>query len=223
MTLVYVVRPGERNERLRYSLRSVAAHLPHARVVIAGHKPSWVKGVEHVPIHQPLPHRSDMPGMIRRVCEAFVADEWVLMNDDFFALTPSPAVENVYTMELSALAYQTGWRSGWYKRAREYTEQLLLLRGVRLPMSFDRVHQPMHLVNADLLEVFDETGDKDVLVRSLYGNMVSGGVPGKDAKVRGFTGKVPLSGWMSVDRESWQGQGGWAVRNRFGMKCQFEA
>ena len=46
--IVYVVRPGERNEELRYSLRSLS-NLPHGRVWIAGYMPKWVTGVEHIP------------------------------------------------------------------------------------------------------------------------------------------------------------------------------
>ncbi len=40
--VVYVVRPGDKNEELRYSIRSVIANLPHRKVWIAGYKPTWL-------------------------------------------------------------------------------------------------------------------------------------------------------------------------------------
>lgn len=223
LTLAYVVRPGEHNERLRYSLRSIAAHLPYAHVVVIGHKPSWVRGVEHVYVLQPHGHRSNVPGLIRHFVEAKVADEWVLMNDDFFAMKPDPCIENVYSTTLEQLAYKPGWRSGWYKRARDVTARLLEHRGVVDPMSYDRVHRPMAMNNEILVSLLAEAGEKDILVRSLYGNLVPGGQPGPDAKVRGFTAPVPDTDWVSVGRESWQGRAGSMIRSRFGSKCQFEA
>jgi hypothetical protein len=53
--VVYVVRPGNRNEELRYSLRSIAAHLPHRRVWLAGFCPSWVRNISFIPALSPSP------------------------------------------------------------------------------------------------------------------------------------------------------------------------
>ena len=47
MDAVYYVRPGDRNDELRYSLRSLA-NLPHDRVWIVGHTPPWVTGIESI-------------------------------------------------------------------------------------------------------------------------------------------------------------------------------
>lgn len=47
MDIVYVVREGDNNEALRYSLRSLK-NIKHDNVYIVGHKPKWVKNVIHI-------------------------------------------------------------------------------------------------------------------------------------------------------------------------------
>ena len=47
MDIVYVVGENERNESLKYSLRSLK-NIPHDDVYIIGHKPAWVKNVKYV-------------------------------------------------------------------------------------------------------------------------------------------------------------------------------
>ncbi|MFF3129757.1 hypothetical protein ACFVRD_48125 [Streptomyces sp. NPDC057908] len=50
--IVYVVRPWNQNEQLRYSLRTLA-NLPHRRVWIAGYCPTWVgPDVGRIPVAQ---------------------------------------------------------------------------------------------------------------------------------------------------------------------------
>ena len=51
MDIVYVVRPGDENEALRYSLRSLA-NIPHRTVWIAGYRPKWCYGIVYVPRDQ---------------------------------------------------------------------------------------------------------------------------------------------------------------------------
>ena len=46
MDFVYIVKEDEKNEDLKYSLRSIAKFYPENKVWIVGYKPSWVKNVE---------------------------------------------------------------------------------------------------------------------------------------------------------------------------------
>lgn len=46
--LVWIVKPGDGNEELRWSLRSAVAHVPHERVWIVGSRPGWCTA-PHVP------------------------------------------------------------------------------------------------------------------------------------------------------------------------------
>lgn len=220
MILVYPVRLGEDNQRLRYSLRSVAQHLPDAEVVLLGHCPSWVRGVVHVPFEQKASWHGNVPRMIRRFVER-APSEWALMNDDFFALSPSPDVEVGYVGTMAQLAVRPGFQSGWYGQAVHITRKALVAQGHTRPMSFDRVHRPLPVTNDVLGEALERVGSSDVLVRSLYGNAV-GGVETTDAKVRGYFDAIPNEGWMSTGRDSWKGYPGKVIRRQFDRPCRFE-
>jgi hypothetical protein len=219
--LVYPVRPGEDNPQLLHSLRSVAANLPDAEVVLLGHKPSWVRGVHHVPYTQPGVWRGHVPRMIRAFVEGKAPENWVLMNDDFFAVSPAPGVELTYSGTLAQLSRRPGFRAGWYAQALHITRSALRAWEVKDPYSFDRIHKPLPVANTALAEVLSRVGSSDVLIRSLYGNMV-GGVEGSDAKLRGYFDPLPETGWVSTGRDSWKGNPGKTLRHIFSRPCRFE-
>ena len=222
LTLVCPVRPGESNEPLRYMLRSVAAHLPEARVILAGHKPAWVQGVEHVPVPQPRPDRSNVARILAAVCaHPSTPSEFMLVNDDFFAMVPNPPVPMVHNGTLADLAGEPGWRHGWYARALANTRGVLAEWGHESPLSYDRVHQPMPVVTEVMGEVLDAAGDVPVLHRSLYGNTVGGGEAGVDAKARAAEPLQDLP-WASTAPSSWNRQAGRAVRKAFPDPCRYE-
>ena len=86
--IVYVVRAADKNEELRYSLRSLA-NLPHAKVWIAGYCPSWVQGVGVIPVKSRTHGHQHAKASLRAACEhPEVSDEFVYMNDDFFVMQP---------------------------------------------------------------------------------------------------------------------------------------
>ena len=65
--LVYIVCPGDQNEELRYSLRSVARNLPGRRVWIFGHTPPWVTGVHSVEL-DPLDDKyENLPARVEKL------------------------------------------------------------------------------------------------------------------------------------------------------------
>lgn len=84
--VVYIVRPGDDNDELRYSLRSVAANVPHRKVWVVGHCPWWVQNVERLEL-VPLPWRFDNQHQsISAVVERpDLAGEFYLWNDDIYA------------------------------------------------------------------------------------------------------------------------------------------
>lgn len=223
MRLVYVVKPAEVNESLRYSLRSVRRHLPQAQVTFIGHKPAWVQGVDHFEVPQRRVDQSNVPRLIRIFANASVYDDWVLMNDDFFALTPDPAIECNYSGTLNALTRQPGWRAGWYSRALMVTRKVLTGWGVENPVAFDRVHRPMPINNAELVDVLDRVGTNDILIKSLYGNMCSAPVwSDVNTKVYGLLDTLPETDWVSVNRTSWDGRAGGQLKKMFPQPCRFE-
>lgn len=223
LTVVYPVGPGERNESLRYSLRSLDCHMPGVRVIVAGHKPSWVTGVEHVRVPQPRRSWSNVVRILRVVCSAPVTPRrFVLLNDDFFALSPVEGVPLVHCGPLGRLGEWSGWSGGWYGEALANTRILLARSGCEDPLAYDRVHQPLPVVRDVLGQVLGGVGGFPVLHRSLYGNTVGGGVWGEDVKIRGRRESVPGGGWVSTAPGSWSGVAGRQIRDLFGSRCRFE-
>jgi hypothetical protein len=86
LDVVYVVKPSETNEELRYSLRSLE-NLPHGQVFVAGYMPSWLKNCLHIPNSQNGQKYENTGSNITAACrDDRVSDDFILMNDDFFVL-----------------------------------------------------------------------------------------------------------------------------------------
>lgn len=220
LTLVCPVKPGDRNDTLRFMLRSVAAHLPDARVILAGHRPRWVTGVEHVPVSQRRPGRGNVVRIIAQVCEhPSTPERFVLVNDDFFAMVPDAPVPLVHRGPLAGLGQV--WQRGWYADALTNTVEALAEQGHVDPLAYDRVHQPMPVVTAVMGQVLDAVDGRPVLHRSLYGNQVGGGQVGVDVKARGSE-PLPDAPWTSTAPSSWRRQAGRAVRKAFPDPCRYE-
>lgn len=91
MDVVYYVRPGEKNEELRYSLRSLA-NLKHDRVWVVGDKPSWVTNVEYIPGNGERTPQANAARNLTLACEAMDAERFYVFNDDFYVMRPVLAV-----------------------------------------------------------------------------------------------------------------------------------
>jgi hypothetical protein len=89
--VAYYVRRGDANPELRYSLRSLS-NLPHGRVLIVGHKPAWVTGVEHISGNRRHSIEANAVDNLRLACSGLDADRFVVMNDDFYIMSPLDSV-----------------------------------------------------------------------------------------------------------------------------------
>ena len=221
LTVVYPVGPGERNESLRYSLRSVDRHIPGVRVIVAGHKPSWVTGVEHVHVSQARRAWSNVVQVLRVVCSSPVTPRrFVLLNDDFFALSPVGGFPLVHCGPLGRLGEWSGWSGGWYGEALANTRVLLGRSGCEEPLSYDRVHQPLPVVRDVLGKVLGGVGCSGVhrsftATRWVVG--FGGGCedPGPQRKCSWW--------WVGFDGPgAWSGVAGRQIRDLFGSRCRFE-
>lgn len=224
-TLVYLVARHPVNESLRYSLRSVAEHMPDAEVVIAGFKPSWLVGVDHVPV----PQRYRSPANQLRILDKVsttdrLPEDFVLMNDDFFALKPVDEVKLVHNGALSDLRRSPVWSWRWYRRALEGTIKALTDQGYESPLSYDRLHRPMPMKRS-LIAGLALTAGPPVLPRSMVGNLMGGGTYALDCKIRDeetAIEELDTDGWVSTDKHSWRGVAGQQLRDRFPAKSRFE-
>lgn len=127
--LVYVVRPGDDNDELRYSLRSVV-NLSHRKVWIVGHCPGWVRNVERIEL-EPLEDKFDnqRQSLLAACDDDRITSDFVLMNDDMFVMHPVDRVVPYHLGPLSdyvAEMQSRGWGESntWFAGVMATLEQL---------------------------------------------------------------------------------------------------
>jgi hypothetical protein len=189
--VVYLVRPGDANDELRYSLRSLS-NLPHDRVWIAGHKPAWVSNVRHLPtVQASSKHHNAFGNLLAALRCDDISAEFVLMNDDFFITSPLPSVPTLHRGPVTDVVaeYRRMFpRGSLYTTAMQATMEWLQAQGIPEPLSYE-LHTPMVIDRAGMLEVIARAEDDGVDVqrfhyRTAWGNLVGvGGVRVEDCKV----------------------------------------
>ena len=228
LPVCWVVREGDDgHDELRYSMRSVAAHLPHDGAAIAGYKPPWVSAdVQHLRTQQV---RGKKQRNIRRGVQAACRrwDRWILCWDDVFVMDPLDElpVMNVGTVAeaLPQIMADTGRRSlGSYGRSIERAGRLLRSMGYADPLCFDAVHVPQVIVSEHMLEacrLAERNGTNAIL--TLHGNLAGyRGVKVRNAKAR--------DGWRDRTFVSTSDKGfarqpvGEYIRAAFPERCRYE-
>lgn len=208
MDAVYVCRPGQ-NFELRFSLRSLAAFVPHDRVHIVGGWPPWVDRTTVQTHLRPAVRTkyATTTAHLRYACEhPGVSDPFMLWNDDFYALR---RVEDVGQacgvhrgpMELVVQQYR-GMRGAWADGLRATAGKLAELLPKRKLYSYE-LHIPLVVHKEPMLRALEVAEAMQVAAphkRTLYGNLAGlGGMQARDVKVTAVTG-WPLDGaWLSSD------------------------
>lgn len=179
--LVYLVRPGNDNEELRYSLRSVHRNMPHDRVWIFGHRPPWVStAVRHVFIPQGDPaklKRQNAMALLAAIADRVDLDEFVLFNDDFFVteLTgPVPPPRHRGPLAAFAEGRRVVAPSGHYAGTMLRTVKLLTEAGLADALTYE-THTPMAMTREQLeltLAYIDRHAAGEMVApRSILGNL----------------------------------------------------
>jgi hypothetical protein len=232
LDVVYIVREGDDNEELRYSLRSIAANLPHRRVVIAGHKPDWVRGVLHIPTDQASQRTKYAKAMLNwkaAVNDDYLSENFVLFNDDFYVMQPLEELPIYHRGPINNIIDHYNKLGGPYVANMKRTRKLLKDLGADNLLSY-ALHIPM-VVNKTrykfLLGGLEAAGyDLDgVQLRSLYGNFWRlGGEYREDVKYGKATDVPnPDSDFLSTLDESFNdGITGKLIRQTFTEKCRYE-
>ena len=87
--LVYILKPNEKNWDLRYSLRSVEKFCNYRHIWFVGYKPSWAQNVNFISTIQNQGKYKNSIINIKAACyNKEITDNFILMNDDFFAIKP---------------------------------------------------------------------------------------------------------------------------------------
>jgi hypothetical protein len=220
--VVYFVKRGDKNEELRYSLRSLA-NLPHGRVWIVGHVPRWVDNVEHIPGNRHSTKWRNVYDNLQLACE-HGPDRFVVMNDDFFVMALMWRLPSLYRGTLDrhiASCRQSDWR-----RSLVATKAWLAGQGITSPLSYE-LHVPVVMDRARLGEVLDLAHTAGTLPqwRTLYGNYWQ--VPAlmaPDCKVRTTRQEwTPGGPFISTDDGTWRSHpAGRAVREAFPDPSPYE-
>lgn len=239
LDVVYLVRRGDTNIELRHSLRSVAAHLDHNAVFVAGHKPPWVRAPWLKTEQQTeagAKYANTRLNLRAALRAELLTEDVVIMNDDFYVMAPVSTIDTMHRGDLAELIQLNG-TAGSYWQAQQDTLELLHHAGYDRPLAFN-VHAPI-VVNrrhlADVLDMIDELAlemDLDaqraaaISWRTMYGNIVTGA--SQRVHVQDFKILDTLAGWdgreyVSTDDQMFRsGAIGHELRAMFVAPCTYE-
>lgn len=228
MDAVYVVRPGDRNEELRYSVRSLLANLPFGQLVIAGYTPSWCEpdvrlDVPQVPGAKQSNARANLEAA---VASPAVSDPFLYLNDDMFVMAPVGDEMPMYhrgTVDEMIDEYRKLRTSGYMVALRQ-TRELLAMLGFDPALCYE-LHLPMVVRKTELARALElGVGIPGVHWRTVYGNIAGvGGERIDDCKVYGL--REDFTGWpflSSDDRRFARYPVGKFVRARFRTPSAYE-
>lgn len=146
---VIAVRHGDRNEELRYSIRSIMANVRGIRrIVLIGYRPEWLVDIAHVSVPQDSGEKYGNAVRLWRVAAAWptLARQIIVAHDDMFVMRPVeastllPAHCGPISEHIKRLARDQVARSWRNNMAR--TQDWLRARGRLNPRSF-ALHYPM--------------------------------------------------------------------------------
>lgn len=227
--VVYVCGP-EVGDELRHSLRSLAAHVPHGDVWIAGHRPSWVTNVGHIPNRQDGTKFDNALGNLRAACESSeVPSRFVLWNDDFFALrrtTPAPKWHRGVIRDIRRQNPNRIRRQSSHFDGLAGTAWVLARWGFHEPKNYE-LHVPMSMDGPTMLEALDRAVPFAVPAlhpRTLFGNVAQvGGTEHGDVKIPHRHPPKIDGPWVSTNEHSFtRGTVGEYLRGQFPDPSPYE-
>lgn len=226
--VVYLVRPGEENEELRYSLRSLEANYLESNVVFVGHKPKWVKGVDLIEGNLAGNPHANVYQNIQAACwqwDGQLTEDIVIMNDDFYFTQPVNEIPTWYreTLDEHLANRYVRQHGGWWKESLEITKTCLQAHGIETPLSYE-LHVPVRINRQKMSIVLEQFSlvnpDNPPQWRSLYGNMAAiQAVQHEDCKAYGRS-KLTVP-FMSTDDSGWD-RSGREIRAMFPNKSRYE-
>lgn len=177
--IIYPVRPGDVNEELRYSLRSLANVPDVGTVWIVGYQPSWVTGVEYIDGGNASSngHTNVYQNVLTAVRHEAVSEDVVIFNDDFFVTKPISALETGYRgtliEHLNLPRLRTSTKS-WWRDSLLTTQVCLQALGFDDPRSYE-LHVPFPAKRSAMAETLERfaavTPHNPPQWRTLYGNL----------------------------------------------------
>ncbi len=204
-----VIRLGPRiDEQAKYTIRSLAAHLPAARIVTAGSRPHW-SGAEHIDVPQVGGKFGHAYAVLRAILDADdLTDDVVIADDDMYLMRPLETLPEYHRGPLADVTPGPLRMRGWAD-TMDAVGPDALCRDLHVPTLVRRADLAARLDALDL--------PMQRRVRVWWRTLVGGGceyLP--DVKAReGLPADDAL--WVSSSDVSWsRGVGAW-VRERVGL------
>lgn len=187
--VLYLVKPSEENEELKYSLRSLK-NLNHGNVFIAGYKPSWVsKRIHHIATEQAQEkYQNVQDNLLSALNDPRLGDDFILMNDDFFVMKPTkqvPTLRRRHNIAHYIELFSKLDPDSYYVKTMRDVEGTLARWGVATSYSYE-LHAPMVFNKKKLLDLLNKLPNGRPIghTKTLYGNYYTiGGRPVADVKV----------------------------------------
>lgn len=230
MHLVCIVRPGDNNEELRHAARSWDQHLPVASLTTIGYRPDWLNPDQHIDGNRHDTKPVNVYDNIRiAATHPDVAEQHILMNDDFFALKPVDHIPHEWRDTLDEHIGTLG--ASWWRESLEATRGWLNLIGTPGPLLSYELHRPFPVIKAAMAQVLDEAANvcpaNPPQWRTLYGNRWQvGGTQDADIKVtRGRPRPIGMDRitWLSTTDQAFRTFAlGSALRDRFPTPSRWE-
>lgn len=232
---VWIVRPGSDNEELRYSLRSVAANLPHRQAVIAGHAPAWTSTGQIRTLQVGSKHTNALLNLRAVLDREDLTDRVILLNDDMYVMERLDALPVLHRGPLQAAADQRLYGTA---TAQAYKDTLTVLDGLGHPdpYCYD-LHTPFIADRTQLADtlaaILDVThhGDWDtdrtaqVLWKTVHANLHRyAGTYSPDVKVTDLHAVDPWPAPLlsTLDLSFTYGAVGAHIRDTFPTPCRYE-
>lgn len=219
MLLICPVRPGDRNEELRYALRSWEANLllpGGLELLVVGHCPPWLQPDQFVSGNRvrSMPHAVfDNVLLASEIAAGDGHESALYMNDDFFCLDPMDSVLPVrrnISLEQQAAAFPQS-STLWWPASLRLTASWLASEGFPHPDSYE-VHRPLLAAPSGMVSAlsrWQNSPDAEVSNtvpqwRTVYGTLNKvDAVPVPDVKV-GTRFKGFGSPWLSTEDQTWR-------------------
>ena len=222
--VVYLLKESEKNEELRYSLRSVEENFAYRRVWFAGGKPKGLEPDCWMPIKQDAPSKwENVRNMLVEICrnDKISKDFW-LFNDDFFILEPcDDSLPQFYNGTLKRQIARCEGQGEYVSRLKHLVKTL---EDASLPTLNYSVHKPILVNRKKALEVLEKFPNEPMF-RALYGNYWKiGGVDEPDCKIRRCDRYIkPGKRFCSTQDDSFAvGIVGRLLRDKFDRPSRFE-
>jgi hypothetical protein len=215
MHVVYLVRPGNDNEALRMSLRSLRFMVePIDSLTISGYTPCWLnKSKIHIINGNKYEDKwYNVFDNAKLVAEDDdLPDDIVVMNDDFFILKPgfAPTMQGRCDFRNHLMKLRPQARKQAWGRSLRGTQVFLKEIGIDNPISFE-LHTPFPVDKGKMLDVMDICsgwqGELPPQWRSVYGNTYHHDAPlHGDNKIYRYTQRSVDQVWKHWDMVSTNG------------------